>query len=228
MRSIESIVAEQVERWRIERAKADRAPALPDPVIAISREYGARGAAVAHAVAELLGFTYWNRELVDAISRMAKVSAALVESFDEHHDPALLATYRALVGGKLGSSEYFDELVKIVHTIASHGKAVLVGRGVSFMLPPERVLRVRVVCPLAQRIAGLVERRGLDAATAQAEIAAVDAERAAFIKDHLRASVEVPSAFDVHVNTGSYGVQRAAELVAAAYKLRFTPPVGGK
>lgn len=221
MRSIDKIVAEQVERWRIERAKAERTEAKPAPVIAVSREYGARGAAVAHAVADLMGFTYWNRELIDAISRTQHVSAALVESMDEHHDPALLATFRALVSGKLDQSGYFDELVKVVRTIASHGRAVLVGRGVSFMLPPERVLRVRVVCPVAQRIAGVIERRGLDPAAAQADLVAVDAERAAWVKDHLGAAVEIPSAFDVHVNTGSFGVQRAAEVVVAAYKVRF-------
>jgi cytidylate kinase len=221
MRSLENIVSEQVERWRIERERNQRASVTPEPVIAVAREYGARGAAVAHAVAERLGFTYWNHELVDEIARTTRVSATLVESLDEHHDPSLLTTFRGLVGHRLGQAEYFDRLVRIVHTIASHGRAILIGRGIGFMLPPARVYRVQVVSPLAERIAGLVERRGLDEAAAAAEVAAVDAERTAFVRDHFPDAVEVPSAFDLVVNTGSYGVERAAELVTAGYRLRF-------
>ena len=220
-RSIDAIVAEQVERWRIEQAKVTRPPPPPVPVVAVSREYGARGAAVAHQVADRLGFSYWNTALVDAIARSAQVSAAMVQSLDEHHDPALLATYRELARTRLGASEYFDELVKVVHAVASRGRAVLVGRGIAFMLPPERVLRVRVVCPLDERVRGLCERQGLTAAAARAEITRVDAERGAFVRDHLGADVETPSAFDLHVNTHSFTVERAAELVVAAYRLRF-------
>jgi cytidylate kinase len=218
MRTIESIVAEQVRRWEIQRAKAGRAAPRPEPVIAISREYGAGGAAVGQAVAAQLGFSYWNREIVQEIARSTNLSTTLVASRDERHDPALLATYRELLDRKLATSRYFTELVKVVHTIAAHGSAVMVGRGVVFMLPPERVLRVRVVCPLAQRIKNLVER---GEAAARTEIAAVDAERRAFVKDHLDGNIELPSAYDLHVNSGSYGVERAAQVVVAAYRLRF-------
>lgn len=220
-RSIDSIVAEQVERWRLERARAERPAPRPAPVVAVSREYGARGAAVAHAVAEQLGFRYWNRELVDEISRSASVSAALVASLDEHHDPTLVATFRELLHGRLRPSEYFAKLVEVVHTIAAHGGAVLVGRGIAFMLPPSQALRVRVVCPVEQRIVGLVERKGMDVAAARAEVATVDAERRAFVRDHLGADVEQAAAFDLHVNTGTLPVQKAAELVVAAYRARF-------
>ena len=221
MRNIESIVAEQVRRWEIQRARSGRAAPRPEPVIAISREYGAGGAAVGQAVAAQLGFSYWNREIVQEIARSTDLSAALVASRDERHDPPLLATYRELLDRGLPASRYFTELVKVVHTIAAHGSAVMVGRGVVFMLPPERVLRVRVVCPLAQRISNLVERGEVTLATARAAIASVEAERRAFVKDHLDSNLELPSAYDLHVNSGSYGVERAAQVVVVAYRLRF-------
>lgn len=221
MRTIESIVAEQVRGWEIQQARAGRAAPRLEPVIAISREYGAGGAAVGQAVAAQLGFSYWNREIVQEIARSTDLSAALVASRDERHDPALLATYRELLGRGLPPSRYFTELVKVVHTIAAHGSAVMVGRGAVFMLPPDRVLRVRVVCPLARRISNLVERGEATLAAAPAKIAAVDAERHAFVKDHLDVNLELPSAYDLHVNTGTYDVERAAQVIVAAYRLRF-------
>jgi cytidylate kinase len=80
---------------------------------------------------------------------------------------------------------------------------------------------VRAVCPLDQRIAGLVERRGIDVAEARAEVAATDAERRAFVKDHFKTTVDDPSLFDLEVNTGTLGVEGAADVVVAAYRARF-------
>ena len=66
-RSVDQLVAEQVEKWRLERIRAAGQPAVqkPRPVVAVSRQYGARGAALGHMLAERLGCSYWNRELVD-------------------------------------------------------------------------------------------------------------------------------------------------------------------
>jgi len=220
-RSIDSIVAEQVERWRLERARANRPDARPAPVVVVSRQYGAQGAAVARVVADRLGFSYWNRELVDEVARSAHTSGAMVGVVDEHHHDAILATVRDLTARTLGQSEYFRELVGVVRSITAHGSAVLVGRGIGFMLQPTSMLSVRVVCPLADRVAGLVERRQLDEAAARAEITAADAERHAFVRDHLFRDVEDPAAYHLHVNTGVMTIEQAADVIVAAYRIRF-------
>jgi cytidylate kinase len=221
-RSVESIVEEQVKRWQAERARQAAASAVPPPVVAVSRQYGARGAAVAHAVAERLGFSYWNREIVEEIARHAHVSDHLVRAFDEHHRAAIVEAVRSvMVGGALSGSEYFRELAHVVHGIAAHGRAVLVGRGIQFLLQPARALRVRVVAPLEVRVAGLVERRGLGEAAAQLEIATTDADRRAFTRDHYGREVDDPGAYDLQVNTGTLSIAGAADVVAAAYRARF-------
>jgi cytidylate kinase len=221
-RSIESIVEEQVRRWEVERARrAGSAPPAPPPVIAVSRQYGARGAAVAHVVAERLGFSYWNREIVEEIAKHAHVSNRMVQGLDEHHQAAVVEAVRSVtIAHALSASEYFRELAHVVHTIAAHGQAVLVGRGIQFLLPMSRVLRVRVVAPVEDRIRGLVERRGVTVAEAQAEIEETDADRRAFVRDHYGKDVEDPAAYDVAVNTGSTGIEEAAGVVVAAWNAR--------
>jgi cytidylate kinase len=221
-RSVESIVEEQVRRWQAERSRSGpRAAAAPPPTIAVSRQYGARGAAVAHVVAEKLGFSYWNRELVDEIARHAHVADRLVRSFDEHHQPSVVETVRSMtVGGALTSTEYFHELTRVVDGIARHGHAVVVGRGVQFLITGA-CLRVRVVCPLDERVRGLCERRGVTPAVARKEISDNDADRAAFVRDHYHKEVDAPASYDLVVNTGSLGVEAAAEVVIAAFRGRF-------
>jgi hypothetical protein len=221
-RSVESIVEEQVKRWQAERSKRDERAAAPPPTVAISREYGARGAAVAHRVAESLGFGYWNREIVDEIAKHAHVADRLVRAFDEHHKPSVVETVRAMAaGGGLTSSEYFQELTRVVGGIARHGRAVIVGRGVQYLLTGP-ALRVRVVCPLDERVRGLCERRGITPAEARTEIAESDADRAAFVRDHYHQDVEDPDGYDLFVNTGTLGVEGAADVVVAAFRRQFS------
>jgi hypothetical protein len=220
-RSVESIVEEQVKRWQAERSRSGSGVTTPLPMITVSRQYGARGAAVAHRVAERLGFGYWNRELVDAIARHAHVADRLVRSFDEHHQPSVVETVRSMtVGGALTGSEYFRELTRVVDGIARHGRAVVVGRGVQYLIAGP-TLRVRVVCPLDERVRGICDRREMTQAEARKEIAESDADRAAFVRDHYHKDVDDPASYDLVVNTGTLGVEAAGEVVVAAFRLRF-------
>jgi cytidylate kinase len=221
-RNIDRIIEEQVERWRVERTRTASPAPRARPVITVSRQFGARGAAVGHAVADRLGWSYWNRELVDEIAHNAHVSERLVRAFDERHQAGVIETLRSMVNfGPLSASDYFRELARVVHTIASHGDAVIVGRGVAFMLDPAATLRLRVVSPMADRIAGLIEREGITEAAARAEIASMDAQRREFVRDHYALDADDPSGYDLHVNTGTTPIDQCAEVVVAALRARF-------
>lgn len=221
-RSVDAIVEQQVQKWLQERQRMQAQPPRPPPVIAVSRQYGALGAELANLVAQRMHFSFWDQEILHQIAKHAHVSERMVAAFDEHHRLTLVETVRSMMqGGPLSASEYFRELARVVHSIAAHGAAVLVGRGVQFMLPPDTVLRVRVVCPLEQRVHGLARRRGISDAAARAEIETVDADRHAFVMDHYGRDVEEPTAYDLVLNTGSVPLERAVSLVVAAYEARF-------
>jgi cytidylate kinase len=123
--------------------------------------------------------------------------------------------------GPLSASDYFRELARVVHTIASHGGAVIIGRGVAFMLDPASALRVRTVCPVDLRARGIAERSGVTEAQARAEIESIDADRRAFVRDHYGRDTDDPAAYDLLVNTGTMSLEQCAELVACAYRARF-------
>lgn len=219
-RSVDAIVEQQVQKWLQGRRAAQ--PSRPAPVISVSRQYGARGAELARRVAETLGFHFWDQEILHEIARHTHVSERLVAAFDEHHRAAMIETVRSMMrAGPLSASEYFHELARVIHTIAAGGAAVLVGRGAQYLLDPQAVLRVRAVAPLETRVRGLRERRGIDDAEARAEIASVDADRAAFMRDHYGRDVEDPVGYDLVVNTATVPLDRAVELVVAAYDARF-------
>lgn len=221
-RSVDAIVEQQVQKWLQERQRNHAQRPRPAPVIAVSRQYGALGAELAKLAAEKMGFSFWDQEILHQIAKHAHVSERMVAAFDEHHRLSLVETVRSMMqGGPLSSSEYFRELARVIHSIAAHGAAVLVGRGVQFMLRSESVLRVRVVCPLDRRVQGLARRRGISEAAARAEIETVDADRHAFIMDHYGRDVEDPLAYDLVINTGAVPIEGGASMIAVAYEARF-------
>jgi hypothetical protein len=95
-RSVNAIVESQVQRWLAERPRKTESY-RPPPVITVSREFGSRGAALARVVADRLGFSYWNRELLAAIAAHARVDPSAMAPFDEHHPSALVNTVRGMM-----------------------------------------------------------------------------------------------------------------------------------
>jgi len=160
-RSVNAIVESQVQRWLTSRPRQAEAP-RPPPVITISREYGARGAAVAKLVAERLGCTCWNRELLAAIAAHARVDPAVMAPFDEHHPSALVDTMRGLMpsGAAPSQADYARELRAVVAEIARNGAAVPAG----WKMPAVRrrtaaSFQVKAACGHGSRIAAAVAVR---------------------------------------------------------------------
>ena len=200
-------------------------PAGPRAVITISHQHGSRGAAVARLVSERLGFSFWDRELVSAVASQLRVDPSAMTPFDEHPHGALApsegAQARTSALAELGPEDYVRGLKLVAHTIARRGSAVVVGRGLGFLIDPASCLRVRVVCPLEQRVAGLAERAQLCPETARATIEFVDRERQAFIRELHGCDIDDATHYDLTLSTGLLTVAGAAELIASAYHARF-------
>ena len=193
------------------------AGARPRPIISLSRQHGARGAAVAKLVAERLGYTCWDRELVAAIAAYVKAEPAQIAALDERlHEPGGGET-----PGGPGRAEYLRGLELVAQQLARRGGAFVVGRGVGFLVHVRDCLRVRVVAPLERRIDNLTAHNQLSRETARATIEYVDGGRREFVRERYGADIEDPATFDVVVSTGVMSLEAAADVILAAYYARF-------
>jgi cytidylate kinase len=192
------------------------------PVITISREPCAGGTTIGRAIAERLGFACWDQELLTRIAAESGAFESILASVDERVSSVASDFVRSLmVGFEYTQSEYRVTLTKVVGAIASQGSAVIVGRGGHFILGPSRCLRVRVTCPTEIRIQRMVERDQVTHSFAQKRVRELGLEVAAFMRHHFQKDVASPEHYDVLVNSGTLSIDQAAELVAAAYRLRF-------
>lgn len=193
------------------------------PVIAVSRQSGARGRELAQALGEELGLHLYDREIIQKIARNAHLSERAVADMDEKDRPALTDMLSSLTDDAyLSPYGYLGHLTDAVQAIARLGGAVILGRGAHLILRHEQALRVFVVAPLDVRIATVAEREGVDRHEAERRIAAAEAERRAFLRKYFRSEFGDPTAFDLVVNTALIGIEGAVEAVRGAL-LRSAP-----
>jgi hypothetical protein len=176
-------------------------------------------------VAERLGFRFYSQELIHEIAEAGHVRQQVVESLDERVQDGVSEWVAGLMKrGGFAPSDYLRNLSKVVLTLSRHGKGVIIGRGAHFILDTKTTLRVRVVAPLAARVARIAERDGLSEDKARATILRIDSERVAFNKQHYGADIGDPAHYDLVVNSGTLGIEGGAEETIRAYEIRFGKP----
>ena len=219
-RNIEALVEHQIRRWELARRSSVSEPPLP--CLALSRPLGAGAAELGQRVAELLGFPFFNKDLVEWIARRARKREQLVAGVDEHIRNTI---DRFVVDGfsreRFTESDYLRQLVRIMAILGERGGAVILGRGAQFILPPERTLRALVVAPRPERVERLRKRQSISTAEAEEMIRQADASRREFLMYHFHREPDDPGNYDLSVNTGFLSLEDAASLLAAAYRARF-------
>ena len=214
-RSIEALVEAQARRWQLFREERREEPRRA--VITVSRQHGARGSEVARRLAEELGLDFFDREIIHRIAESAHLGERVVAALDEH-DRALLTDWLASLASRdyLSPAEYRYHLSRVIGAVAHHGGVLIMGRGAHLVLGRGEALRVLVVAPLESRVRTIMEREGVAEREARHRITTVEADRRAFLVQHVHAEFADPTTFDLVVNTAVLEVEGACHAVRHA------------
>lgn len=218
-----------LQHWK-ERgeAEAHARQAKPAFTIAISRQSGARGTMTARAVGERLGWAVYDRELVERIAQDMNLQASLLEGLDEKKVSWLQEFMESFSSAPVVSDiAYVHRLAKTIATLVAHGGCVLVGRGIAHILPVETTLRVRLVAPVAWRVAAMSRKLGIREEEAAIRVAAIDRQRVQFVREHFNKDTTDPSLYDLVLNTDRFSVEQCADLIVEALH-RLQAAVAGK
>jgi len=220
-RDIISLVDQQLLKSRgaqpgiLDKLGLGQPPSKPGPVITISRQLGSGGRLVAGRLSERLGWSLWDKDLVDAIAQNADVSRRIVEDFDEKTISEIDILARTLTGEyKIGGFFYGHHLAKVILAVARHGKAIILGRGANFLL--SGALNVRIVASEELRIKNLMEYGELSREEAIARIRESDKERSEFIRSLYGKDIEDPLAYDLVITLDDFEIEGAVEIIITA------------
>ena len=220
-RSIEQIVEEQMQKWHVSQIeKADEKEAIP--VITISREPGSGGSIVADKLAEKLEFDIFNKNFIQDMAANTKISERFFETIDEKGVSVWNEWISSLVDYRhLWPDQYLKHLMKVVGTIGKHGRAIIVGRGANFVLPPGRRFRIRIVAPEKKRVKKISADYGITLNEAKRRIIKTESARRAFIRKYFNADIADPLNYDLVINTGTISIDAATDAIKGALDHKF-------
>jgi cytidylate kinase len=210
------------QHWetRGKTAPEDRSP--PDPfTIALSRQAGTQGTAVARELGSRLGWPIYDRELLEQIAHDMKLHTSLLESVDERRVPWMEGVFENLMGVPyVSDSAYARHLIKTILALGAHGECVIVGRGASFILPAATTLRVLLVAPLSDRIATKSRALGIGRQEAEHRVETVDRERRQFIRGVFAKNLDLTDnvLYDLVLNVSRFSVAACAQVIIEALR----------
>jgi cytidylate kinase len=215
--SLAAAIVRATDYHRLSGAAAAGAGQWSRYTIAISREPGAKGTAVARELGQRLGWPVYDEELLNLISKEMGTQVDMLKLIDEKPVSFLEQSVISMVSEyNLNQDSYMVHLVATVRALGEKGACILVGRGASFIVPPATTLRVRLVADLPDRIAVIQKLKGLNEKEAAHWIDKTMHQRHLFIKKNFGKDLMHPHHYDLLLNTSRWSAAAAAELIVDA------------
>lgn len=189
--------------------------------IAVSRESGAGGQAIAKAIAAELDWPLYDRELIEKIAEDTGVQASLLSKLDEQRPNWLAECWEGFSREKhVSAASLAIQMRKVLLALYCHGECVVLGRGAAQILPDAQSFCVRLIAPEAVRIKRFAEKHGVDEKEAAQRVNAIDRGRDDFVRSHFHRDPSDPYAYDLCVNTGRIDQSTCVSALLAAFEGR--------
>lgn len=133
-------------------------------IITISREFGSGGRELGKRLADVMGFDYYDREIIAAIAHNKGMDEGYVEKALEHHGwQNVPLTFRHSFAGaatmQSGRMDLLLEQKRVIEEIAKAGRdCVIVGRNADVLLAEYRPFNIFVCADIEAKIKRCMER----------------------------------------------------------------------
>jgi cytidylate kinase len=182
-------------------------------IVAIEREFGCGGGAIAEQLAERLGWRLFDGQLTSEIAKLAEVEDSVASRCDERLDPLLYRLGKVFWRGSyerglsITDDKIFDTdrmvllVQKVIEGAAHRGNCVIVGRGaVWFLRGRSDTLSVFLYAPRSEKVRRLTARLK-DQSEANQLVNTIDNERAAFVKHYFGMQWPTRPLYHAMINT---------------------------
>ncbi|WP_321392740.1 cytidylate kinase family protein [uncultured Desulfuromusa sp.] len=181
-------------------------------IITISREMGSGGIPIVHHIAEELGYTLVDGDVIRDAAEDYDLSQEALQQIDEK-PPAFVENLDRQIELNM------NRIQLIVLEQALKGDVVIYGRGGQDLLPDiSSVLRVRVIAPFEERVERWAQREWIDPDLARSLVRKSDQQRAGFIKYYFDRNWTNPIEYDIVINTIRISNETAVKLITEAIK----------
>jgi cytidylate kinase len=183
-------------------------------VICLSHAEGAGGPEIGRLLAERVNFRYVDDEINLVAARAENLYPEAVSQAESREAGRKLE----VDFHRFEQTEAVRELIRdAILATADEGDAVIVAHAASFALADrESVLRVLVTASPERRLLRVADAEGLDAKSAEKALKESDKGRDAYLKQFYGVSHELPTHYDLVVNTDRFTTEEAVDTIVQA------------
>lgn len=198
---------------------------MPASVICISHTEGAGGREIGRLLAERVGFRYVDEGIVVEAARAKQLYPEAVSLAESRRAGRQLE----VDFHRFERTETVRELIRdAILATAEAGEVIIVAHAASYALADlEGVLRLLVTASRDQRVLRLAEAEGVEAKDAAKLLSESDKGRAAYIKDFYGVTRELPTDYDLVLNTDRLAPDTAVDTIVRAASLSEAPASPG-
>ena len=195
-------------------------------VITISRQFGAGGKTLGKMVADKLGYTFADDDIIQMVAEAANVSPHWVESVEREAGGKISRAITSMVSkrlvdrilkderGYIDERLYLDYLVVIIAQIAEEGNAVILGRGSQYILHDHPdACHILLINEFENRVKFMMEQYDLSESRAVQVVNREEKRRINLYKKIGKTDYDNPALYHLVLNMGKLDMQKAVKLV---------------
>ena len=196
-------------------------------IVTIGRQLGSGGRKIGKQIAEQLGLSFYDRELVNIASRESGLSEDVFEQADEKKKRSLFGSWFAprssLIGADFQVSDYLcDENIfliqsDVIRNLAEQQSCVIVGRCADYILRDNpRCLNLFISAEIDDRIRRVAEWAQVSPDKAKELIRQTDKKRAEYYNYYTNKEWGVAKSYHLCINSSLLG-----ETETVAYVMKY-------
>ncbi len=177
-------------------------------VITISREYGSGGRYIGRIIADKLGIKFYDKDLVNLVSKEAGLSEEFIEENDQKRNwgSSLNSSYN-------NDDKIFEAETRVIKQLSDKESCVIVGRCADYILKDnENVVKIFIYSNKEDKINRAIKYYNLEEKKAIKQIEKVNKERAKHYKFYTNQEWGKVNNYDFCINS-SIGTEKTADMI---------------
>ncbi len=189
-------------------------------IITISREFGSGGRTIGKEVAKILGYEYYDKDLVKMVALETGLDEGFIEQEGEYASGKNILSYifsssnRPVMNGMTMDDFLWVMQRKIVLDIAEKGHCVIVGRCADYILKDRSdCLNVFVHSSMENRAERIVRLYGESEKSPEKRLEEKDKKRSLYYKRHTGREWGMSQNYNLSIDSGMFGIDKCVDII---------------
>ncbi len=193
-------------------------------IITIGREYGSGGREIGKSLAEKLGISFYDKQIISLTAEKSGLSPEFISNNEQRVKSGLMQNLAASAAYQSGffSSQYlplsetiFISQAQVIRDIAARESAVIVGRCADYILSGRKnTVNIYIYAPMEDRVKRIMRIYQLSEADAMKAIATSDKERGNHYFRYTDRKWGKAQNYDLSINSSLLGIEGTVEMLA--------------